>query len=450
MRWWRRLVCVLVSLGLAADASAWSAPEEAALGRRFALEMRVRAPLIDDADVTAYVRQLGQRIVRQLGEQPFSYHFAVVRDPNVNAFAVPGGYVYLHAGLLTLAANDDEVAGVLGHEVAHVHAHHLARQQEATQALSYASLLGALLSVIQPALGAGAMAANAAVQLQYQRQFEQEADFLGSRYMQAAGFAPAGMLDFFQKLDERQRHSVAAEIPAYLQSHPLTQERLTNLEAVLRQRQWEGPARPDRSLALQRVQLLVSLRGAPPESSVAVVRQRAEAQPQDGTARYLHGLALLEVGRIDAAAAELEAAQSLGIDEAWRDLGRTRLRQRRAEEAAALLARAAERFQDDTLARTAWAEALRVLGDTTAAERAYREAVDLDPECEAAHYGLGQLSGKAGRPGEGFYHLGVAHYLRGDVATAATQLRRAVELLPPDDPHAADARRRLEDLAQLG
>lgn len=439
------LLCLLLTL----PAQALSPQEESDLGRRFALEVRVRVPLLDDPDVTGFVRRLGQRIVAELGEQPFTYRFAIVRDPNVNAFAVPGGFVYLHGGLLLRAANEDEVAGVLGHEIAHVHAHHMARQQEATQALGYAAMLGVLLSVIQPALGAGAIAAQAAAQLQYQRDFEQEADFLGARFMRAAGFAPAGMLDFFKKLDEQQRHSAAADVPPYLQSHPLSSDRLTNLEAVLRQRQWEGPARPEKSLALERVQLLTALRSVPPELAVASARQRAESLPHDGRARYLHGLALLEVGRVDDAATELDVAMGLGVVEATRDLGRTRFRQRRAEAAEPLLARAVATAPDDTLAWLAWAEVLQALGRGSEAESAYRKAVELDPDCEVAHYGLGQLAGKAGRTGEGFYHLGVAHYLDGEIDTAMTQFRRASELLPQGESIRVEVQRYVDELEPL-
>ena len=81
-----------------------------------------------------------------LDDSFFDYQFAVIRDPRVNAFAVPGGYVYVNSGLLAQVNNEDELAAVLGHEIGHVHAHHVVRQQEATQALNYAALLGTLLS----------------------------------------------------------------------------------------------------------------------------------------------------------------------------------------------------------------------------------------------------------------------------------------------------------------
>src|SRR5262245_47683624 len=177
---WRGLALVLALTG---SAHAVSYQGERELGQRFDLAARQQAPLINDPEVVGYVAGIGNKIAGALDGSFFDYQFAVVRDPRINAFAVPGGYVYVHSGLLAQARNDDEVAAVLGHEIAHVHGRHIVRQQEQTQLLNYASLLGMLLGVVQPAVGAAAAAASAAATLQYRREFEQEADYNGARYM---------------------------------------------------------------------------------------------------------------------------------------------------------------------------------------------------------------------------------------------------------------------------
>jgi predicted Zn-dependent protease len=143
----------LLQLVVSLPAYAFSNQEERELGKRFDLAARQQLPLFDDPEIVGYVDTIGQRIVSGLKDRTFTYQFSVVQEGSVNAFAVPGGYIYVHSGLLTRANNDDEVAAVLAHEVAHVHAHHLARQQEATKLLNYASLLGVLLSVVNPAIG---------------------------------------------------------------------------------------------------------------------------------------------------------------------------------------------------------------------------------------------------------------------------------------------------------
>lgn len=439
------LACALLWVRAAA---ALSITDEKDLGRTFELEARAKLPLIDDVEVTGYVSRIGQKIVHALGEQPFTYHFFVVRNASVNAFAVPGGYIYVNGGLLIEASNDDEVAGVLGHEIAHVNAHHLARQQEATKLLNYTALLGALLSVVQPAIGAGAAAASAAVELKYRREFEQEADYLGATYMRQAGYDPRGMLDFFKKLLDEQRLNPAGA-PPYLLSHPLTQVRLTNLEAVLHTHQWDRGARAPITLALQRVQLLVRARLQPAQDLLSHYRDAVEAQPTDGRARYLLGLAYLESGVYDTARQSFDQARELGFKDVDRELGRALLHLGQLDKARTLLSRAAEIHPDDPVAHHELARVLEAQGDTTGAMREYERTLQLAPTCEEAQYALGILQGRAGREGDGFYHLGKAFILRGELTKALSQFRKAQPLLPAGSAQAQEVRVEIADLSDF-
>jgi len=426
-----------------------SIEEEKELGREFALEAGAALPLLRDPDIVAYVASTGHRIVGALGPSPFEYQFAVLKAPQINAFAVPGGYVYVHSGLLTRVANDEELAGVLGHEIAHVHAHHLARQREATQLMNYATLLGIFASIANPALGAAALGASAAVQLKYSREFEQEADYLGARYMRDAGFDPRGMLDFFQKLWEEQR-TTPTFLPPYLLSHPLTDERLTRLEAVLRTAQWERVSRPPASLSLHRAQLVTRARTQPPNEVVASYRRLLAEHPEDPQAHYLLGFALLETGSYEQARLELEQARQQGWMEGERELGRALLRLRRPQEARAALARAAEQNPADALAQAELGKALELLGETDAALQAYRRAVQEAPDFDEAHYQLGMLAGRTGQEGIGIYHLAVAYQLRGDYPQAVRQYEKALPLLPsgPERERAQENLERLEKCLQ--
>jgi predicted Zn-dependent protease len=419
--------------------------EEKELGKKFAFEARAKLPLIDDVEIHSYVNRVGQKIVAALGEQPFTYQFFVVRDPRINAFAVPGGYIYVHAGLLINASNDDELAGVLGHETAHVNAHHLARQQEATQLMNYATLLGVLLSVVQPAVGAGALAMNAATQLKYRREFEQEADYLGAGYVRGAGYDPRGMLDFFKKMLDGQRLAPEAARP-YLLSHPLTDARLTNLEAVLHTHQWDAGPRAATSLELERIQLLTRARMETAPELLAFYRRAAEAQPESGRSRYLLGLAYLETGAFDSARETFEGARQLGFHDVDRELGRVFLRLRRLDKARELLRRASEVTPDDPVAHRDLAQVYEALDDTAGAMREYERALQLAPTMEEAHYSLGILAGRSGKPGDGFYHLAKAFALRGEFAKALSQYEKAEPLLPPGSARVQEVQAEIADL----
>ena len=406
---------------------------EKELGKKFAFEAAAQLPLLRDPDVVAYVDHIGQRIVAALGSQPFQYSFFVVRDPQINAFAVPGGYIYVHSGLLSAVGNDDELAGVLGHEVAHVNAHHLAREQEATKLMSYATLLAMFASVIHPAIGATALGASAAAQLKYRREFEQEADYLGAGYMKKAGFAPRGMLDFFNELWEEQR-TTPTFVPPYLLSHPLTEERLNHLEAVLREKQWDKKVRPATSDELALVQLIARLRTDDVPAVLTSYRKAVAEHPKDARARFLLGTALLETGSYDAAKVALEQGRDLGYKPVDRELGRTLFRLGQLEPARVLLARATETRPADAVAQFEYGRVLEALGSTDMAATAYRRAIEAAPYMSEAHYQLGMLAGRGGKQGDGFYHLAMADMLRGDYPEALSRFEKAVPLLGESDP----------------
>lgn len=424
-----------------------SVEAEKDLGKEFAFAAAAQLPLLRDPDVVAYVDRIGQRVVRALGTQPFEYSFFVVRAAGINAFAVPGGYVYVHSGLLSRVASEDELAGVLGHEVAHVNAHHLAREQESTQLMNYATLLALLASVVHPAIGATALGASAATHLKYRREFEQEADYLGAGYVREAGFKPRGMLDFFAKLWEQQR-TTPTFLPPYLLSHPLTDERLNHLEAVLREKQWEAPPAREVSDELARLQLTVRLRSEEFQTVLDAARRQVTEHPGDARARYLLGTALLETGSLDAARVALEQARDLGFGAVDRELGRAGLRLNDVETARGLLARAVEIAPDDALAQLEYGRALEARDAREQAMAAYRRAIAAAPYFDEAHYQLGMLAGRSGRAGEGFYHLATADMLRGRYPEALGYFEKALPLLDAGTAEAAAAEKQAEELRE--
>jgi predicted Zn-dependent protease len=437
----------LLQLLAAIPSHAFSNQQERELGQQFDMAARQQLPLFDDPEIVGYVDTIGQRIAGRLKDSVFTYQFSVVQEGSINAFAVPGGYIYVHSGLLTRAVNDDEVAAVLGHEVAHVHAHHLARQQEATKLMNYASLLGVLLSVVNPAIGALAQAGSATATLQYRREFEQEADYLGARYLEGTGYDPHAMLDFFQKLGADSRSLPQA--PPYLLSHPLTDERLNHLEAVFRTQQWAARKRPPQSFALHRVQVLIRARSQPPQEVLESYRRLVDASPDDPLPRYLFGVVCLETGQLESAKSALTDAHEAGIEAADRELGRVALRQRQPERARDLLRASLAREPNDAAALVELAQALEALGDTNGAKETYGEALKLAPSFGPAHRGYALLAGRAGNQAEGFYHLATESRLRGEYTQALSQYARAQPLLPAGDARSVEVQDWIKLLAEV-
>ena len=448
----RVVTAVLVGLLVLPDlAGAISVAEEKKLGRRFALEAAGQLPIIEDAAVVDLVRGMGRRLVAGLGAQPFDYRFQVVAHPALNAFAVPGGYVYVFSGLIARVSSVDELASVVGHEIAHVHAHHALRQQEQSQLWNYASLLGVLLAAVQPVLGVGAMAAAATAQLQYSREFEEEADYLGLRFMQAGGYDASAMPAFFKKILAEQRLNPAS-VPPYLLTHPLTEDRIAKVETSISTSPRGSAALPAKGeRELEEVRAVVLSETGAPEVVLADYERRAKAAPEDGFAQYLLGIVYAGVGRLDAARGAFEEANRLQSHSERLPvrLAQVYLRVGRLQEAKSRLEGYLESHGDDAHAHGWLGHALFELGDQRAAMAELERSIALDPIASENHRLLGQLYGRVDRSGEAFYHLAKAFELRGKLKEALSHYVRSRDALDVDDPRLEAVRASIKELKEI-
>ena len=376
--------------------------------------------------------------------QPFEYRFAVVQDGSINAFAVPGGFVYVNTGVLLRVGSESELAGVLGHEIAHSHAHHFVRQQEEGRLLSYAALAAALLSILHPAIGAVAAGAEAAAQLKYQRQFEQEADYLGIRYMRAAGYDPHGMTSFMKQLWNEQRTLPLDQIPPYLLSHPLTDERISNLEAATKDAApapgWQRP-----TFALERVQTIARALGG----RRAARNHSEEAGLGGNRALALQGVSLLYGGDAAAAIPVLEKARGPACEEIDDDLALAHFHVGDLEGAKRVLKGRLEVAPEDVVARALLGEVLVASKDYVGAVRELERAARAAPELDRVQYDLGQAYGRGGNQALGVYHLARALEMRGEIHRAIAQYGKAAKALPADSDEALTAKQRLEALREV-
>jgi predicted Zn-dependent protease len=221
-----------------ADLTSVSEDEERELGLEFDRQLRDHVLVVDDPVIAGFINDLGQEIVRTLEPQPFIYRFRVIQDPSLNAFAVPGGYVYFHSGTILAAGGIDEIAGVMGHEIAHVKAHHYARMKQKTQVpdlLVGLAGMAAAVAVGDSTPMLAAQAANVAVQLRFSREFENEADRLGAVFMTRAGYEPDGITKFFRRLVREEQRVGVTRPPPYLYSHPDVKDRIATVEIQARE-----------------------------------------------------------------------------------------------------------------------------------------------------------------------------------------------------------------------
>ena len=227
----------LPDLGSVAE-SVMSPQAERRLGESVMRELRNDPHYIEDPEVTAYLDTLGDKLVNAVPGAEWRFQFFAMRDPTINAFALPGGFVGVNTGLINIADNESELASVLAHEITHVTQHHIARlfaRQQQLQLPTMAAMVAAiLLGNSSPDLAVGAataaQAGNVQANISYTRGFEKEADRIGFQRLVAAGFDPKGMPEFFEKMQRYTQLSDDGSVPAYLRDHPVTTERIADAE----------------------------------------------------------------------------------------------------------------------------------------------------------------------------------------------------------------------------
>lgn len=208
------------------------------MGQQEAQQIDTQLPMLRDAEVNAYVNNLGNRIAKLTSRGDLDWHFAVVNTDVVNAFALPGGYVYVNRGILQRAATMDELAGVMGHEIEHVVLRHSVKQLEQQQGTNVGlSIACALTNVCNNEVAATAInIGGTAVFARFSRTDEIQADEGGFQNVMRAGISPEGMLTFFQKLlAEEQSQGGAAATAPWFADHPGTQDRIADIKRMLAQ-----------------------------------------------------------------------------------------------------------------------------------------------------------------------------------------------------------------------
>ena len=230
----RILTVVAVSFSLVACGI--SQQQEVQMGVEYAQQINAQLPIVQDPELNRYINVLGDSIARLTSRADLDWRFFIVDSKEVNAFAVPGGFIYVNRGLIERADNMSEVAGVLGHEIGHVVKRHSIKQMEKAQGANIGVQLACVLTSVcnSQVAGAAINIAGGAVFARFSRQDEAEADVEGFNNVVRAGISPVGMVTMFQKLLEERRRRPAG-VEAWFITHPLEEDRITNVQGRINQ-----------------------------------------------------------------------------------------------------------------------------------------------------------------------------------------------------------------------
>ena len=231
-----RLVAAIGAVAMLGACSSISQQEEVQMGAQASQQVNAQLPMLNDATVVGYVNTLGRSIASTTSRNDLSWQFGVVNTEVINAFALPGGYIYVNRGVLSRASNESELAGVIGHEIEHVVQRHSVKQMEQAQGANIGVALACSLTNVcaNQAAQAAIQVGGTAVFAKFSRGDEVQADEGGFNNVVRTGINPRGMLTFFQKLlAEEQQSGGSSAASSWFADHPGTQDRIADIQRML-------------------------------------------------------------------------------------------------------------------------------------------------------------------------------------------------------------------------
>ncbi len=251
--WFCALILIIGLIGCAVnpvtgkrELSLISEDQELALGKQTDVEIRTQYGVYGNTDLNAYVQSIGQSLTPHTHRPHLAYQFAVLDTPVVNAFAVPGGYIYVTRGILALMGSEAELAVVLGHELGHINARHSVHRMSEMMIVQIGLAAGSVLSETFAEISGLAGVGVQLLFLKYSRDDERQADTLGIEYSRKASYNPAEMVAFFSSLEKMGDLSGGKALPGFLSTHPLTSERIDRVREMIHEndRELEVGERP--------------------------------------------------------------------------------------------------------------------------------------------------------------------------------------------------------------
>jgi predicted Zn-dependent protease len=448
----------LPDIGSPSD-SILSKQQEAQIGRAIYRSLRASGTLVSDPEVQEYVQDVGQKLAAHAQDGDFHFQFFVVDEPTINAFALPGGYVGVHSGLILATKNESELAGVLAHEISHVTQRHISRAVYANQRMSIltmAAMLGAILvgaasgssdAVMGGIAGAQSMAIQQ--QINFTRSNEYEADRVGVGLLAQAGFNPEGMPSFFETLAQK-TGPLAAQAPEFLRTHPVTVNRI----AETRQRAEAYPVTDVDDATGYRLARarLVLLSSRTPEAAL----ERFEGERKDpervGDIGIEYGIALanLQLGNKQQAlnAFKVLLANNPEVIPFYSGLAAAYLANGDWPAAERTFQHAMDLFPRNVPLTIRYAEALISANEPKRAHQILLDLYNQVPPTPEQVRQIALAAGAAGDTADAHYYMAEYHLMNGDLELAADQLRVALSLNDLDDVQRARFRSRLEQVQE--
>jgi predicted Zn-dependent protease len=437
------VLALLLCLCLPITASgAFTIEDENKVGREFYDKLAKHGYLEQNQKAAGYLARVGNLVLANSRKAPFDFHFFIVKSAAVNAFATPGGYVYINTGLINLVETEAELAGVLAHEIAHANARHIAAILDKSQKVSIASLAAILAGALfggggqgTAAIAALSMATATHLTLQYSREHEEEADRLGIAYLVQSGYDGKAMLDFLRIM--RRYEFYSNTVPSYFLTHPGTDERIRYLDGLLHTT-YRQRGKGALVGGLKRIQAMLVLENKNLDNVLREYQQALKKNPDD--VDMIFGLALVQekLGLLPQSLENFQRALKLAPadEDILLHTGVSCFKAGRPAEAIELLQKALFLNEGNEEALIFLAKSYETQGDFESTLKIYSR---LNPEKivdEDIYYNMAVAYGRTGDRGNSHYHFGVYFKKKKKRESALFHFQAALPHFPKDSERA--------------
>ncbi len=440
-------------------ASAFSVGDEKKVGEQLLTMVRKEFKLIDEPDIIQYINKLARSTLEVAGSQYFDYHFFVIDNKELNAFAAPSGLIFFHSGLIESLEKEGEFVGVLAHEIGHVTSRHLADRLSKSAKINTVTTLGVLLGIaigagpISEAIISGSVAAGQTATLSFSRLDEEEADRLAFRWMQEQKRDPEVMVDMLRKIHNvnRYRHGY---IPPYLLTHPGPDIRMSYIQDLALFSEEKSYAKVDEFL-FQRFKSRINSMTKDTTQLVNYYKNLVSSMEPDSQevamAHYILSQSYLTLADYVNAENELRKTMTFYPDKTilMADMGVIYLKSGRYKKALVQLQEARRAQRNNAYTDFYLAMALAKTGKLQQATDLYEGLLTVMPDYSQLYYQLANVNGLLGKKGDGFYYYGYYYWYEGNPDKAKYHYSKAVTLLPKDSQLRTNAQNMLKKIAQF-
>lgn len=426
--------------------------DEKKLGKEFYEKLNEQKMILKDTNLNDYVTKVGNLVLAQTQKAPFEFRFLIVDSDAINAFATPGGYIYINKGLISAVENEAELAGVIAHEIGHANARHIAsiisKSQKLTIATLAAILAGAFLGgggETSAAIAAFSIAGSSSLTLKYMREHEEEADRLGLGYLTAAGYYPAAIIDFLKIM--KQNEFISKTMPSYLMTHPGTDNRIIYMDALI-STQYRQKGAKNIIGNISRIQASIPMDITELGKKYKQLENSLKEHPDN--VDLLYNLAAVEdqLGQTDDSLKHYQRVLSLSPndDDVLKNTGLIYLKMGKADLAEDYLQRGVLLNPNKDENRLALGKAYFATGKYQNALECFLSIKDKISGDSDMNYLLAMTYGKLNNQGESHYYFGLHFRKEKKKESALFHFKEALNYFPQNSERAADINKAIKEL----